>query len=158
MRGWLAWLSGLWRPQPQPTPTPDPPGPAPTEFVRIALAEVNRERAAHGEQPVAHDLALDKLAGSWCMQMAATGRQQHGNTGARIDTVYPGRAWAENVGVASSPVAIVAAWMGDTLHQRNMLGPYNRAGVGYAPDSRTGQPAASGFWCLDLVADHEGPA
>lgn len=93
---------------------------------------VNASRKAAGRTAVGGEAAAMKKAQAWSQHMADTGVVEHTGGGSRLDTSGLPR-WckvAENVGKASSTQALHDAWMRSAVHKANILGPYDKVGVG----------------------------
>ena len=79
--------------------------------------------------------------------MTSMGRIDHGDFADRIGAVYPDTAASENIAEGQPDAAsVVAAWMDDPPHRANILGDYDRVGVGMARDDM-----GSIYWCADFV-------
>ncbi len=134
-------------PQPAPPPAPDPvPRPEPDAPPALAV-EINAARATAGLSPLEFDPALGQVSESWARAMAADGALDHGAFGERIASIYPNTAAGEDI-AEGQPTApdVVAAWMDDPPHRANILGGFNRLGVGQArADDGTL------YWCADFV-------
>jgi uncharacterized protein YkwD len=151
---WSNWFSNVPTPQPEPTPQPGPepmppvqPLPTPPSTSSSVVAAINAARASEGLSPLVEDAPLDGLAQSWAASMAASGTMAHGDFASRIASVYPNTAAAENIAEGQPDAAsVVAAWMGDAPHRANILGDYNRVGVGSQADE-----SGSIYWCADFA-------
>ena len=132
-------------PSPMPTPEPIPPVP-PVETTGLAIA-INAARASADLPPLAVDISLDQIAASWARSMASGGSLGHGPFADRVGSVYPNAAAGEDIAEGQpSPAEVVAAWMDDPPHRANILGPFDRLGVGLArADDGTL------YWCADFV-------
>ena len=98
---------------------------------------INDERGAVGLEPLARDPGLDVVARDWSDQMALTGNFVHRpDLAAAIATVEP--AWeraAENIGWTTSSVQLMHdSFMNSPGHAANVLGDYNRVGIGVVHD------------------------
>ena len=137
------------RPGPRPkltAPTPPPAPPPPDADQAAFLAPANSARASAGLPPLQPDPALAGTASAWASSMAQSGVLSHGDFAGRIAAARPGVAAAENIAEGPADAAgAVALWLSDPPHRDNLLGDYNRGGVGraVAGDGRV-------FWCLDL--------
>ena len=90
---------------------------------------------------------MSRLATSWAGSMASWGILEHGNFAGRIVSVAPDVPAAENIAEGQPDAsAVVAAWMEDPPHRANILGDYNRVGVG-ADRNGTGPI----YWCVDFA-------
>jgi uncharacterized protein YkwD len=131
-------------PTPAPTPTPVPVSPSPESAV---VAAINAARVGQGLSALVEDESLDRLASSWAASMATSGVREHGDFAGRIGSVYPNTAAAENIAEGQPDAnSLVAAWMNDPPHRANILGDYNRLGVGSDADG-----SGSIYWCADFV-------
>lgn len=131
---------------PKPAPTRPAPNPVPAPPVgdgRPAfLATLNRTRAASGLAPMQPDPKLDAMAQGWADSMARSGVMSHGDFMGRMQRTYPNTAGAENVAAGQQDVATAFGdWMQSPGHRANLLGNYNRVGLG-----RSGL-----YWCADFA-------
>jgi uncharacterized protein YkwD len=103
------------------------------------LTRLNEERAAAGLAPVVADPALEPIAREWSGAMRASRRLEHrGDLAAQLRARVPGwQRFAENVGRGEDVEGLHAAFMGSPSHRENVLGPYNRVGIGVAVDGAT---------------------
>ena len=150
------WFGPKPTPAPEPSPAPEPapepvppiqPIPAPPSPESAVVEAINSARASQGLSSLVEDDALAQLATSWASSMAASGDMEHGDFADRIASIYPNTAASENIAEGQPDAAsVVDAWMGDPPHRANILGDYNRLGVGIGRD-------ASGaiYWCTDFV-------
>ena len=120
---------------------PGRPGPAgaSTEDDERRLFELtNESRAQNGLAPLDYDAAASGVARSWADELARSGQLRHNpDLAAHVDA-YVTREWTrlgENVGFASSPERVHGAYMSSPGHRANILGSYNRVGVGTARDA-----------------------
>jgi len=94
---------------------------------------VNEARAAHGLGPLQYDPALSAAAADWAAVMAGTGVLAHDpDLVANIDAAV-GPDWTYyggNVGMGGDVAGLHAAFMASGTHAANVLGPYDRVGVG----------------------------
>jgi uncharacterized protein YkwD len=145
--GALAPASGAERPASTARPTE---APSPVEVNAVAplerdvLAQINRQRASHGLDPLRLNVQLVAAARGHSMAMATWGFFGHGSHGGRafarrIKTFYPvlpGRAWAagENLVWASPELSArqaVGMWLRSPEHRRNMLdASWREVGIG----------------------------
>lgn len=99
---------------------------------------INSSRAASGRGPLSADPAAADLARSWSREMASAGRISHNpNLRVAVDT-YVTRSWSrigENVGVGYGVSSLHDAFMASEGHRANILGDYNRVGVGVVRES-----------------------
>lgn len=129
-----------WRP----VPIPAPPMPAPIPAVGLA-AEIDAFRKRERRSGIVGDSSLNVIAFTWAARMATMGELAHNPDYVRqIAATYPEyRAVAENVAEGYPTEAeCVAGWAGSFKHRANMLGDFNRVGVGMAV-GRGGYP----YWC-----------
>ncbi|MFI1812089.1 sigma-70 family RNA polymerase sigma factor [Streptomyces sp. NPDC020422] len=130
---------------PPPSPSPSP-RPTRTERPRPSLAEqvntlVNAHRAEAGCAPLRMDPKLSAAARAYGRDMVARGYYGHDSpegtdAGARIEAGgYSWSAWAENLARGQrTPEAVVADWMSDAPHRRNLLDcAYRDTGVAAVP-------------------------
>ena len=93
----------------------------------------NEARAANGRGPLAYDAAASSVARSWASELARSGNLRHNpNLVAQVNA-YVTTQWTslgENVGYAGSIDQVQQAYMASTGHRNNILGNYNRVGVG----------------------------
>lgn len=99
----------------------------------MALLELlNAERGAAGLDAMTLDAHLSDLASRWSSAMAERSVLAH-NPSLRtlISEAVPGwQGLAENVGVGSGAAVVHGAFMDSSGHRRNILGDYNRVGIG----------------------------
>jgi uncharacterized protein YkwD len=115
----------------------DPTAAGATSGVALDLANsTNGQRWLNGGTPFVIDPRLSTIAQAQANEMARTGVLAH-----RTDLVAQGnafvpgwRAMAENVGVGASTQQVLDALMASPGHRGNILGDYNRLGVGVAVD------------------------
>jgi ribosomal protein L24E len=107
---------------------PDP-GSAESQFLGL----LNDERVRAGHTPLTRDGALDGVAREWSTTMMREDRLYHRpNLVDAVDTRVT-RSWTrigENVGVGGSVERLHQAFMNSPGHKANVLGAYNRVGVG----------------------------
>jgi uncharacterized protein YkwD len=93
----------------------------------------NESRLANGRGPLTYDPAASGVARSWAAELARSGSLRHNpNLVGQVDA-YVTTQWSslgENVGYAGSIDQVQAAYMNSTGHRNNILGNYNRVGVG----------------------------
>jgi uncharacterized protein YkwD len=137
-------------PEPEPEPAPESPiepVPAPSSPESSVVEAINAARVSQGYPKLIEDESLARLATSWATSMASSNDMKHGDFAGRIATIYPNTAAAENVAEGQlDATSVVDAWMDDTLHRANILGDYNRLGVGSERDEE-----GSIYWCVDFV-------
>jgi hypothetical protein len=103
---------------------------------------MNASRRAHGRPALAASPAVATTARNWSKRMAADGRLRHNsNAGRRLTVEW--RRWGENVGWASNGSGrslravtrrLHRSFMESDGHRANILGDYNRVGVGVTLD------------------------
>lgn len=97
----------------------------------------NQARAAAGLAPFAYDSAAVGIARGWAEEMARTGNLRHNPNLVNAVNTYVTSSWTrlgENVGFAGGPDQVHNAFMGSAAHRANILGDYNRVGIGTARD------------------------
>jgi uncharacterized protein YkwD len=109
---------------------------------RQFLALMNASRKAHGRPALAASPAAAEVARDWSERMAADGRLRHNpKVGEQLTVAW--QRWGENVGWATngSGKALRAvtrrlhrSFMQSDGHRHNIMGPYNKVGVGVALD------------------------
>ncbi len=99
---------------------------------QVVLQRMNEERAEAGLDALDLDPALVPVARSWSATMARSRRLSHNPAlRAQVSQATPGWvALAENVGVGTDVDALHAAFMASKGHRRNVLGNFDRVGVG----------------------------
>jgi uncharacterized protein YkwD len=152
------WMSNWFTPQPapdpEPMPMPSPPKPAPIPPAparptpeSLVVAAINSARSAEGLAALIPDHALGRVSSRFAASMASASVLDHGDFADRIASVYPNTAAGEDIAEGQPDAAsVVAAWMGDPPHRANLLGDFNRIGVGMAPDD-----SGAIYWCVDFV-------
>lgn len=97
----------------------------------------NRSRAENGLAALAYDGAASGVARAWAGELARSGSLRHNpNLVAQVDAQVT-RDWTrlgENVGYSSTVDQVQTAYMNSTGHRANILGAYNRVGVGAVRD------------------------
>lgn len=100
-------------------------------------ALTNQARAARGLGPLAYDGAASNVARTWARELARSGSLRHNpNLVAQVDSQVTNQ-WTrvgENAGYAQSIPAVQNVYMASAPHAANILGDYNRVGVGTARD------------------------
>ncbi|MEV0450972.1 sigma-70 family RNA polymerase sigma factor [Streptomyces sp. NPDC050600] len=128
-------------PSPRPSPTPSRSrAPRPSVEERVN-ALVNGHRAEAGCAPLRRDPKLSAAAKAYGRDMVARGYYGHTtpegtDAGTRFDGVgYSWSAWAENLAQGQAdPASVVADWMADPPHRRNLLDcAYRDTGVAAVP-------------------------
>ena len=134
-------------PAPEPVPTPPPsPLPPPRPDARVVDA-INAARASAGLLPLVDDRVLGLMARSWAASMASGEILSHGDFSGRITASYPNRAGGEDIAEGQPDAAsVVDSWMQSPPHRANILGDFDRLGVGSARDD-----GGTVFWCADFV-------
>jgi len=98
----------------------------------------NQARAQSGLAALAYDSAAVGVARGWAQELARSGNLRHNpDLVAQVDA-YVTNQWTrlgENVGYASGPDQAHSAYMNSSGHRANILGDYNRVGVGAARDA-----------------------
>ena len=134
------------------------------------FADTNSARAAVGLAPLTRDGALDSMARQWSAHMvtACPSLCHNPNLAADVAAIEPNwRGAAENVGVGGSEAVIQQAFMKSPGHHANIVGPYNRVGVGVALagssiyvtiDFLEGPPNAGVSGLRQAVRTNAGPA
>ncbi len=125
---------------------PEPPLPPPPPELAV---ETNAARLDAGLGSLAMDADLGAAALGWARSMASSGVLDHGDFADRIARAAPGLAGAECIAAGQGTAAeAVAAWLGDPPHRANLLGPFDRLGVGSARGDD-----GTWFWCADFAGD-----
>jgi Cysteine-rich secretory protein family len=107
------------------------------------VALINQTRASHGLGALTRDSGLDNVARQWSSTMASTGNFSHRtNLGPAIAAVEPNwRGAAENIGMGDSDSANIAVlhanFVASPGHYANIVGDYNRVGVGVVVTGKT---------------------
>lgn len=95
------------------------------------LAEINASRAANGLEPLTVDGGLRTHARNHTQDMIEAGEIFH-STSAEL-MAAAGSGWsqlAENVGRGGTVSSLHTAFMNSSGHRANILGPYNKVGIG----------------------------
>jgi hypothetical protein len=87
---------------------------------------VNAYRAGHDRAPLDQTGSLQRSAGAWARQMAASDTLSH--------SPAAGQDYAEVVGVAPDWATMLAAWDQSPRHRTILLSDLSRVGVGCARD------------------------
>lgn len=136
-------------PPPPPPPTTAPPAPAepappPSGLERDHAAEaavhafLNQRRAEHGLPALPRVDCVDALASDWAEHQARTGSMAHRPGLGDAHTAFCGPAWrtvGENVGHASTAARLNELWWASSSHRSNMLGGFDRVGIGVWRDA-----------------------
>ncbi|HEY2430654.1 MAG TPA: CAP domain-containing protein [Acidimicrobiales bacterium] len=93
------------------------------------VALTNADRAAHGLPPLVVSAGLTRAAQTWSDFELSIGTLEHVGFPA-VFLAPTWQAWGENVGMGGNPGQINAAFMASPSHEANILGNYNRIGVG----------------------------
>ncbi|MGE0879725.1 MAG: CAP domain-containing protein [Acidimicrobiia bacterium] len=93
---------------------------------------INQERAKQGLDALQRDPGLDAVARNWSGSMQLAGKISHRpDLAAQIASVEPQwRRGGENVGVGGTVPSLHTAFMNSPGHRDNVLGNWNRIGVG----------------------------
>ena len=116
----------------RPAEAATPTGPeAEAQFLNL----LNQERAAAGRAPMVADPVLADIGREWSLHMGNTATLAHrtdlsGQVDARVTTEWT--RIGENVGVGPDVASLHQAFMNSPGHRGNVLGDYNRVGVGVA--------------------------
>ncbi|MEO7555978.1 MAG: CAP domain-containing protein, partial [Acidimicrobiales bacterium] len=108
-------------------------GPAAASDSSDLFANTNASRAQYGLGALAYDSAASSIAQSWSAQLASAGSLAHNPNLASQISAQVTNDWTrigENVGYAGDANALENAFMGSQAHKDNILGDYNRVGVG----------------------------
>ncbi|MEY2452977.1 MAG: lysyl endopeptidase [Acidimicrobiaceae bacterium] len=102
------------------------------------FAATNQSRADNGLPALQYDPQLSSIANAWANHMASTRTLEHNPS--LVDQVNSQvtSQWTrigENVGFGPSVSALESAFMNSPPHRANILGQYNRVGVGATRDS-----------------------
>jgi hypothetical protein len=114
-------------------------GPAEQEVALYQLA--NQARGQAGLGGLTRDPAADSVARGWSTQMAQANTLSHNPGLASTISAYVTNQWTrlgENVGVGYDAQGLHNAFMNSSGHRANILGDYNRVGIGavYGGDGR----------------------
>jgi hypothetical protein len=97
----------------------------------------NQSRAQNGLGALSYDGAATGVARAWAQELANSGSLRHNpNLVAQVDA-HVTRDWTrlgENVGYSSTVDQVQTAYMNSPGHRANILGDYNRVGVGAVRD------------------------
>jgi len=111
----------------------------PTDPVGHTVALINATRAEQGLAPLVRDAHAEQIARRWTQQMAASGELEHNpDFHEQLTVGIAGlAASAENVGMASEGLeAIHQGFVDSPGHYANLIGDYERVGVGVVVDER----------------------
>ncbi len=97
-----------------------------------AMDAANGSRTQNGLAALSGDLAAMQKAQAWSDHMAATGVLEHTGGGSSVDPsgVSNWCTYGENVGYGASIASVEAAFMNSAVHRANLLGRWDRIGVG----------------------------
>jgi uncharacterized protein YkwD len=103
----------------------------------VFLSLTNQSRASVGLPPLQIDAAASSIARSWSQYMASTGQLAHNPS--LVDQINASvtTSWTrigENVGFGGDPYSLHGAFMNSPGHRANVLGDYNRVGIGSTRD------------------------
>ncbi|MGQ0615989.1 MAG: CAP domain-containing protein [Acidimicrobiia bacterium] len=101
------------------------------------LAATNSARAAAGLRPMAWDPAAALVAKAWTVVMATTANLAHNPLLKDQISLNVTSQWTrvgENVGYGGTMQDVQDAFMDSSPHRANILGDYNRVGIGVARD------------------------
>lgn len=99
---------------------------------------INQSRAANGQPAMSADAAAADVARAWSQRMAAAGGLSHNPNLANDVSVHVTTQWTrigENVGVGYSVRGLHDAFMSSAGHRANILGDFNRVGVGVVKEA-----------------------
>lgn len=112
-----------------------PAGAAPVDDEARLFELHNTARAENGLPPLQYDSAAVGVARSWAAELARSTSLRHNpNLAAQVDA-YVTRDWTrigENVGYSSTADQVHTAYMNSPGHRANILGDFNRMGIGAA--------------------------
>lgn len=99
------------------------------------LSAVNTARKNAGKKPMTLSTNMSRVAIAWSGKQAAANRMSHNPNYAQ--QIPPGwvRA-AENVAFGYTPAKVTPAWLKSPGHRANILGKFNRIGIGVACSSK----------------------
>jgi hypothetical protein len=103
-----------------------------------ALGLLNQSRASSGLPPLTFDPAAANVARAWAQGMASSGVLAHNPNLVNEVNAQVTNQWSrlgENVGYAGSVSTLHTAFMNSAGHRANILGDYNRVGIGFAQGS-----------------------
>lgn len=109
------------------TPTAEP------DAEQDSLSLVNAERSSRGKGTLAWDVDLARVARDHSHDMATDGELRHNDRlGEQVDGGW--EELGENVGYGASASDIHDGFMGSAVHRDNILGPFDRIGIGAVRD------------------------
>lgn len=102
-------------------------------------SQINGSRKDVRLAALSSDSAAMSKAQAWSEHMAGTGKLEHSGGGSKVSTTGLTNwcAVGENVGYGPSLDRIHAAFMASAAHKANILGKYDRVGVGVAKKGST---------------------
>ncbi len=94
----------------------------------------NQQRAANGKSSLAASQRLNDIAQAWADHLAATSEWKHNpNVFTQVRSVGSWSLVGENLAAGyADGTAAVTGWMNSSGHKANILGNYNRIGIGVA--------------------------
>jgi len=98
----------------------------------------NQSRADAGLPPLQYDPALSQIANAWSNQMASSATLQHNPDLVNQVNNQVTTQWTrlgENVGYGPDVATLEQAFMNSAPHRANILGDYNRVGIGATRDA-----------------------
>jgi uncharacterized protein YkwD len=102
---------------------------------RQLLSEVNAARKRAGKRPLQESSGLNKIAIAWSGKMAAAEEMSH-NPKLRAQLPKGWRNFGENVAYGYTADRVTKAWLDSPGHRANILGDFNRIGIGVACSSQ----------------------
>ncbi len=105
----------------------------PTSAEAEMLNKVNSDRQASGLAPMGDDGAAAALARRWAKTMGDSGSLRHNpnlHSDVSREVTNQWTRVGENVGMGSSASSVYGMFMGSSAHRANIMGDYNRIGVG----------------------------
>jgi uncharacterized protein YkwD len=108
-----------------------PPDPGIAAAEQVLLDQLNRDRVAAGLAPAAADAYLADLARQQAQRMRDAGYVFH-NEQLHLEVPRPWGSIAENVAWGPTLAVVEQIFMGSGPHRDNILGAYDRVGVGVA--------------------------
>ncbi len=93
----------------------------------------NESRASNGLGPLSYDPAASNVARRWAEELGRSGVLRHNpNVAAEISAQVTNQwtSLGENVGYTGTVESAQAAYMASTGHRHNILGDFNRVGIG----------------------------
>ena len=106
---------------------------------------MNAARKSNRLTALNSDAAAASKAQAWSQSMARTGKLEHTGGGSKLDTsgLTKWCSVGENVGKGSSVQVIHDAFMRSSEHKANILGRYDRVGVGVYKSGKT-------YWVTEI--------